>query len=118
MLPGMIRKAFVMSVNPGCEEEYRRRHNPIWPELEGVLRGHGVRTYSIFLHGDTRQLFAYVECEDEERWESIAASPVCRRWWEQMRELMPASGPDHRPDSVVLQEVFHLGPGPDGSAGN
>jgi L-rhamnose mutarotase len=29
-----IRKAFVMSVNAGAEEEYEKRHNPIWPELE------------------------------------------------------------------------------------
>jgi L-rhamnose mutarotase len=26
------RKAFVMSVNPGAEQEYEKRHNPIWPE--------------------------------------------------------------------------------------
>ena len=33
----MIRKAFVMSVNAGCEEEYERRHRPIWQELEEVI---------------------------------------------------------------------------------
>ena len=38
----MIRKAFVMSVHPGLEAEYRRRHAPIWPELEAVLKNHGV----------------------------------------------------------------------------
>jgi L-rhamnose mutarotase len=34
----MIRKAFVMQVNPDAHEEYQRRHNPIWPELEAVLK--------------------------------------------------------------------------------
>ena len=29
----MIRKAFVMQVNPDAHEEYERRHNPIWPEF-------------------------------------------------------------------------------------
>ncbi|HCR8267333.1 TPA: L-rhamnose mutarotase, partial [Shigella flexneri] len=29
----MIRKAFVMQVNPDAHEEYQSRHNPIWPEL-------------------------------------------------------------------------------------
>ncbi len=57
----MIRKAFVMSVHPGQEAEYERRHQPIWPELEAVLRRHGVRSYSIFLDKDTRQLFGYAE---------------------------------------------------------
>lgn len=33
---GPIRKAFVMSVNEGQAEEYEKRHNPIWPELEEV----------------------------------------------------------------------------------
>ena len=32
-----IRKAFVMSVNAGAEQEYEERHHPIWPELEKVL---------------------------------------------------------------------------------
>jgi hypothetical protein len=30
----MIRKCFVMQLNQGAEEEYRRRHDPIWNELE------------------------------------------------------------------------------------
>ena len=48
------RKAFIMSVNAGAEEEYEERHNPIWPELEKVLKDHGVSNYSIFLHPETR----------------------------------------------------------------
>ena len=79
--PLMIRKSFVMAVNPGCQAEYRRRHNPIWPELEQVLKSHGATNYSIFLHQATNQLFAYVEVEDEARWSAIALTPECQRWW-------------------------------------
>ena len=103
----MIRKAFVMTVNAGQENEYEKRHNPIWPELEQVLLSHGVRTYSIFLAPDTRQLFAYAEIEDEARWEQIAQTEVCRRWWAHMRELMP-SNPDNSPIAAPLREVFHI----------
>jgi len=103
----MIRKAFVMSVNPGCEQEYERRHRPIWPELEAVLKAHGVHNYSIFLDPPTRQLFGYVEIEDEARWNAIAQTEVCRRWWKHMRDLMP-SHPDNSPVSKELAEVFHL----------
>ena len=103
----MIRKAFVMSVNPGCEEEYERRHRPIWHDLAAVLKAHGVHNYSIFLHPDTRQLFATVEIEDEARWASIAQTEVCQRWWKHMGDIMP-SNPDHSPVSVELKEVFHL----------
>lgn len=103
----MIRKAFVMSVNVGAEDEYVRRHNPIWPELEAELRAHGVREYSIFLHAETRMLFAYVVVEDEARWEAIARTAACRRWWAHMREIMPSNA-DDSPVSVELREVFRL----------
>jgi L-rhamnose mutarotase len=103
----MIRKAFVMSVDPGSEAEYERRHSPIWPELEATLREHGVHTYSIFLDPGTRLLFGYVEVEDEERWDAVAGTPVCRRWWGHMRELMPTN-PDASPVSKELREVFHM----------
>ena len=103
----MIRKAFVMSVNAGCEAVYERRHNPIWPELEATLRVRGVSNYSIFLHAETRQLFAYAEIESEERWQAIAMTDVCRRWWAHMREIMPANA-DASPVSTPLREVFHF----------
>jgi L-rhamnose mutarotase len=103
----MIRKAFRMSVNAGQEAEYERRHSPIWPELERVLKAHGARNYSIFLDPSDHSLFAYVEIEDEERWNAIARTDECRRWWAHMREVMP-SNPDDSPVSAELREVFHL----------
>ena len=102
-----IRKAFRMSVNAGQEAEYERRHNPIWRELEETLVRHGVRTYTIFLDPDTRDLFGYAEIDSEERWNAIAATEVCRRWWRHMKEVMPAN-PDDSPVSSALREVFHI----------
>ena len=103
----MIRKAFIMSVEKGKEEEYRQRHNPIWPELEEVLKAHGVLSYTIFLCPETNQLFAYVEIEDEERWDAIARTEVCKKWWAHMKDLMPTN-PDNSPVSREIREVFHL----------
>ncbi|MCC7193038.1 MAG: L-rhamnose mutarotase [Phycisphaeraceae bacterium] len=103
----MIRKAFVMSVNKGCEVEYERRHRPIWPELEAVLKKHGVTSYSIFLHEGTNQLFAYAEIEDEAKWNAIAQTPECRKWWAYMRDMMPTNA-DNSPRSVEIREVFHI----------
>ena len=101
----MIRKAFVMSVHSGHEAEYERRHCPIWPELEAVLQAHGVHNYSIFLHEETRQLFAYAEIEA--RWAAIAKTEVCQRWWKHMGDVMPSNA-DHSPVARDLREVFHL----------
>lgn len=103
----MIRKAFVMHVRPEAHEEYQRRHDAIWPELAAVLSEHGVRSYSIFLDAPRNLLFAYVELESLERWNAIADTPVCRRWWSYMRDIM-ATHPDHSPVSEDLMEVFHM----------
>jgi L-rhamnose mutarotase len=103
----MKRKAFVMSVHAGMEEEYEKRHSPIWSELESALLEHGVISYSIFLNRETRQLFGYAEIENEERWAAIANTAVCKRWWAHMKDLMP-SNPDNSPISRDLKEVFHI----------
>ncbi|MBE3097874.1 MAG: L-rhamnose mutarotase [Planctomycetes bacterium] len=103
----MIRKAFRMKVNAGATEEYERRHRPIWEELEKILFEHGVHTYSIYLDPESQHLFAYVEVENEDRWNGVAATDVCRRWWRFMRDIMPANA-DSSPVSRDLREVFHI----------
>jgi L-rhamnose mutarotase len=96
-----------MAVHSGQEAEYERRHRPIWPDLERTLIEHGVVTYSIYLDPETRDLFGYVEVEDEGRWAAIAQTEVCRRWWRHMREIMPANA-DDSPVARELREVFHV----------
>lgn len=103
----MIRKAVRMSVNPDQFAEYEQRHNPIWQELQDVLKQHGVHNYSIFLDSADSSLFGYVEIEDEARWQAIAQTDVCQRWWKYMCGIMP-SNPDNSPKGVDLKEVFHL----------
>jgi L-rhamnose mutarotase len=96
-----------MRVHDGRAAEYERRHRPIWADLERVLFEHGVRNYSIFIDEGTNDLFGYAEIEDESRWQAIAGTDVCRRWWRHMREIMPAN-PDDSPVSQGLREVFHI----------
>lgn len=103
----MIRKAFVMQVNPEAHEEYERRHNPIWPELEEALKAGGAHHYAIFLDKKRNLLFATVEIESEARWNAVASTEVCQRWWKHMRDVMPTN-PDNSPVSAELKEVFYL----------
>ena len=42
-----MRFAFKMFLKPGCEEEYQKRHNAIWPELVKMIKDGGVSNYSI-----------------------------------------------------------------------
>ena len=103
----MPRKAFRMSVNEGAAGEYASRHQPIWADLEQVLFDHGVRIYSIFLDPVSNDLFGYVEVDSDERWEAIAETDTCRRWWAHMRDVMPTHA-DSSPVSRDLCEVFHI----------
>jgi len=103
----VVRKALMMTINPGKASEYERRHQPIWPEMEDTLREHGVLTYSIFLDPDGLRLFAYIEVESEEKWESISRTAACQRWWAYMKDIMP-SNPDNSPISEEMREVFHI----------
>lgn len=103
----MIRKAFIMRLKPNQQEEYQRRHNPIWADLQAVLKQHGVHNYSIFLDRETDKLFAYAEIETEERWAAIATTEVCQRWWARMADLM-ATNEDNSPVTIALDEIFHL----------
>lgn len=103
----MIRKASVMKVYKDQYEEYKRRHDELWPEMAEELRQHGSHNYSIFLLEETGQLFAYVEIEDEEKWAAMAETEICKKWWAYMEPLMETN-PDNSPVATNLKEVFFL----------
>jgi L-rhamnose mutarotase len=103
----MIRKASIMYVYRDKFEEYKKRHDQLWPEMKQVLKEHGVRNYGIFLHEPTAMLFAYLEAESEELHAHIAETEICQRWWVYMQDIMQTN-PDRSPVSESLKEVFHL----------
>lgn len=103
----MIRKASIMQVHPDKHAEYKKRHDEIFPELVKELKAHGDHNYSIFLDSKRNLLFAYVEIESEERWDAVAKTAACQKWWAFMKDIMP-SNPDNSPISESLAEVFYL----------
>ena len=79
--------AWVLEVRPGYEEEYKKRHDEIWPEMVEELTASGIRNYNIFRHGLT--LFGYFETDDLERTIAyLKESDVNRRWGEHMPPIM------------------------------
>jgi L-rhamnose mutarotase len=103
----MKRNAFVMHLHPGCEAEYRRRHDEIWPELKAELRGAGVSDYSIYLDPKTNTLFAYQRLADDAADGALAEREIVKKWWHMMRDLMDTN-PDESPVCDPLEEVFHM----------
>ncbi|MFJ7364141.1 L-rhamnose mutarotase [Peribacillus frigoritolerans] len=103
----MIRKASIMTVYKDRYEEYKKRHDELWPEMEAELKAHGARNYSIFLEKETGKLFAYLEIEDEEKWSKMPETAINKKWWDYMEPLMETN-PNNSPVSIELNEVFHL----------
>ena len=102
-----MKKAFVMNVYKEHYEEYKKRHDELWPELEQAIFEHGAITYSIFLLEDTGQLFAYLELADDENWHALASTAICQKWWTFMAPLMETNV-DNSPVSKDLLCVFNL----------
>ncbi len=99
--------AFRMRLHAGKRDEYRRRHDAIWPELADALRAAGISDYWIFLDDDTHHLFAVLKRPADHRIAQLAETDVMRRWWAYMADLM-ATGPDGRPVEKALEPMFHL----------
>lgn len=103
----MRRIAFKMKLKPGFEAEYKKRHDEIWPELQSLLKDHGISEYSIFLDRETNSLFGVLKVIDPQQLDTLPQSPVMQRWWKYMADIMDANA-DHSPVSIPMDEVFYL----------
>lgn len=103
----MKREAFKMFLKPGCEAEYEKRHNAIWPELKKLLSENGVCDYSIYWDKDTNILFASQKAQGEESSQDMGSNPIVQKWWAYMADIMETN-PDNSPVSIPLKEVFRM----------
>jgi L-rhamnose mutarotase len=101
------RNAFKMQLKPGYEEEYQKRHDAIWPELEKLLKDAGISDYSIFLDPETLTLFGIQKLSDGNTADDLPKQDVMKKWWAYMKDLMD-SNPDNSPVVKPLREVFHM----------
>lgn len=103
----MQRVAFKMQLFAGNEEEYKKRHDELWPELAELLKATGIHEYSIFLDESTGSLFGVLKAEDARALDNLPEHPVMQRWWKYMGDIME-SNPDNSPVQISLKEVFYL----------
>lgn len=84
----MEKYAWCAKIVPGMKEEYKRRHDEIWPELVALLKDAGIRNYTIWNTGDT--LFGYYECERGVRYAADMQknSEIVARWDEYMKDVL------------------------------
>ena len=103
----MDRIAFKMKLKPGYEEEYKKRHDEIWPELAELLTQSGVSDYSIFLDQETNTLFAVQKQSEGNSSQDLGKDPIVQKWWKYMADIMETN-PDNSPVSKELVEVFYM----------
>ncbi len=103
----MKRFAFKMKLKEGKKEEYKKRHDEIWPELEQLIKESGVLDYSIFLDSETNILFACQKQIGEASSQDLGSNPIVQKWWAYMADIMETN-PDNSPVSVPLEEVFYM----------
>ena len=106
----MERIGFEMKIKPELVEEYKRRHDDIWPEMSDALRRTGWHNYTIFFRPDGT-LFGYVEVEEsfQASLDGMAKEEVNQRWQDEMSpffQLPEGARPDQ--NMIEWREVFHL----------
>ena len=103
----MARVAFKMKLKPGNEEEYKKRHDEIWPDLKAALTEAGVYDYAIYLDEETLTLFAVQKLKTGDTSAELPNNPIVRKWWDYMADIMETH-PDREPVAIGLKEVFYM----------
>lgn len=105
----MERVCFLLKIRAERMEEYKARHQTVWPEMLEALRQTGWRNYSLFLRQDGL-LVGYFETPDlKQALDGMARTDVNARWQRDMAPFFEnLSG--RRPDEGFerLDEIFHL----------
>ncbi len=103
----MERACFVMQIRPGLEEEYKRRHDEIWPDMVEALQASGFTNYTLFRRGTS--VYAYLECQPDRAtaFTAMDATDVNRRWQQWMSDVIE-SITDAEGDPFWADEVWHL----------
>lgn len=97
----MQRRAWLLRIKEGREEEYLRAHANVWPELIQAAREAGLRNHSTFISG--RNVIAYLEAENaDEAFSRLLSTDVKHRWDKAMSDLLEAA------DTPSFEEVFHF----------
>ena len=103
----MEKFAFKMQLNEGCHDEYKKRHDEIWPELVALLKDAGISDYSIHLDEETNILFGVLWRIEGHKMDDLPAHDIMQKWWAHMADIMD-SAPSNEPIAVPLTPVFHM----------
>ena len=103
----MHRISFKMFLKHGFQEEYKRRHDELWPELKELLKKNEISNYNIFLDKDKNELFAFLHVNSKSNLSNLKSNKVMKKWWYFMSDIMECNE-DKSPKTIELKQVFFL----------
>jgi len=105
----MQRFGMVLRVRPEAEQEYKRYHAAVWPDVLNMIGQCNIRNYSIYLKDG--YLFSYFEYHGGDfkaYMARMAADPATQKWWaimEPRQDPLPTRQPGEW--WANMEEVFH-----------
>jgi L-rhamnose mutarotase len=96
-----------MKLFPGMLENYKERHDNLWPELHDLLKDNGISEYSIFFDEETNILFAFQKQTGKKGSQDLGQNMIVKEWWESLVGMMETN-PDSSPVTKILEEVFYM----------
>lgn len=97
----MQRVCLTFRLVSGREDEYRRRHVEVWPELEEAIRAVGIVSSVVYVAGDAVVVLVEHPSDIEGALERLGATEVNARWSEYFADVM-ATQPEQ------AEEVWRL----------
>ena len=77
-----------ITLRPGVEEEYQRRHDDIWPEMVEALHAAGFSEMRLFRHEQTVSIYSVCHPDAATAWARLRATEVNARWDEAGKHLL------------------------------
>ena len=103
----MQRIGIYFRLKPGMKEEYKKRHDEIWPEMTEVLNRAGLHNYSIWNYDNL--LFSYFEVEDFNQAQKILrSSPVYDKWRIYMEDIIEIDKETGEKEYFMDLAFFHI----------
>ncbi len=106
----MQRVGFLLKVKADKLEEYKTRHQAVWPEMLEALRKHGWHNYSLFMAKDGL-LFGYFETPDslQSAQNGMATEEINNQWQTYMSDFFENIEGKHADEGLIeLEPVFYL----------
>ena len=77
-----------LEIRAGAEDEYRKRHDEIWPEMVDAIKASGINELRIFRHDLQISIYAVCEPDADRAFARLCETDVNTRWNQHMADVL------------------------------